>query len=139
MGYTALQPLTEGSSLDLEFLNNLAANDEYLKSIIPDVNVRTYITGLSANSEEGAQMKIMGASVPLGTITGPININLPMTYSHTAPWPPIITATCVSSVDIGIVVISWTPKTFMVRLTPSVTGPIKGARINWVGIAQVAS
>jgi hypothetical protein len=138
MGYNALQPLTEGSALDLEFFNSLAENDAYLKNIIPDVIVNTYVSGIAANSEIGSQMKIQGASVPLASYTGTTTVAIPFPIAHIGTYPAIVVVSITGAVPTSIMVAATTAKNFSVKLVPSATGQIRGQRLNWIALTQVA-
>jgi hypothetical protein len=139
MPYNALQPITEGGGIDLEFLNQLAENDQYLKDIIPDVLINSYITGTEVNSEKGTQIKIQGGSTPLAAFTGTYNLSIPFLVAHTGAWNAVVVATVTGSVPTQIMVTGTASKNFSVRLVPSITGRISGMRLNWIAITQVAA
>jgi len=137
MPYKKVNPLSETNTLDLQVLNDLANNDAYFDSIIPDVYIRDNATGVVNQSLLGAQAKIQGGSFAVPAFSGPRIFNIPFPLAHNGKYYAPVVATFVSSAVVTTNITSVNMKGFNVRITPAAKGSISGARINWIALTQV--
>ena len=138
MGFKDISTLGNSQFIDFEILNDLAENDLYLKSIIPDVYVKTNNTA-RANSEAGSQMKIQGSSVPIAPFTGRHTIFIPFIKSHNGKYIPPVTATVFSTYNMNCQITKIKPNGFYVTLTPTTKKKVSGVRVNWIALTQIGS
>jgi hypothetical protein len=139
MGYNDVQAIPEGGSLDLEIINALAANDAYLKSIIPDVLVNPNISGIVAQSEQGSQMKIQAGAASVPSFTGTTLVTVPFLVAHIGTYNPPVIVSITGQIPMGVTVSAVTSKNFTVKLVSSATGAVRGIYVNWIAITQVAN
>lgn len=136
MAWNNIQTLGNGSTLDFEIFNDIIENLNYLKSIIPDVRVRTS-NGYEANSETGSQMKIQTGSTPIATFTGRKTIYIPFVTGHNGKYVPSVVATVHSGYNMNCQLTKVEAKGFYVTLTPVSKKAISGVRLNWIAITQL--
>jgi hypothetical protein len=138
MPWNDISPLINGTSLDLEIINDLVENSVYLKSIVPDVYVRTN-NSFKANSEAGAQMKIQCSSTAIKGFTGRQTFYIPFIISHNGKYVPPVVATVFSSQNMYCQVTKVDNKGFWVTLSPVSKKKITGVKVNWVAVTQVGT
>lgn len=135
MAFKDLSTLGNSQFIDFEVLNDLAENDLYLKSIIPDVYVKTNNAN-RANSETGSQMKIQGSSVPIAPFTGRHTIFIPFPRAHNGKYIPPVTATAMSTYNMYCQITKIQNTGFYVTLTPATKKKVSGVRVNWIALTQ---
>lgn len=135
MPFKDISTLGNSNLMDFEVINDISENLLYLKSIIPDVYVKTNNTA-RANSETGSQMKIQGSSTPIAAFTGRHTIFIPFARAHNGKYTPPVTATVVSGHNMFCQITSIKPNGFYVTLTPTTKKKVSGVRVNWIALTQ---
>lgn len=135
MGFNNLAELGAGNTLDLEILNDLAENDRYLKSIIPDVYIRA-ANGKIANSEQGSQMKVQGGHIAVPQFTGTTTVSGRFVSAHNASYAPVVVLTAKSQVPVWVTVVKSDSRGFTAKIVSTTKTRMRGVYINWVALTQ---
>lgn len=138
MAWNNISTLGTDLAIDFETLNDIVENLVYLKSIIPDVRVKTN-NSFTASSESGSDMKIQTSTTPIAAFTGRKTIWIPFVQNHNGKYTPTVVATAFSNYAMYCQVTKVQANGFFVTLTPVSKKKIAGVKVNWIAVTQVGS